>query len=177
MYKCECGREFTTPQGRGYHKRFCGKNKISLDQGYEIFIDNTKNGKLTYVHRYVMEQKLGRELRSDELVHHIDGNRRNNDPENLELSTRSEHAKHHYETLSPEEKIEKADQMREIRKLVRHVCGSKHPNAQLNEDQVREIKTKLQNGQTRESIGKEYNVSGSLIQDIHLGRSWKHVKI
>ena len=29
------------------------------------------------------------------IVHHKDGNKRNNDPANLEVMTRSEHAKHH----------------------------------------------------------------------------------
>jgi hypothetical protein len=37
------------------------------------------------LHRLVMEQKLGRYLRPEEVVHHIDGNPQNNDPENLEL--------------------------------------------------------------------------------------------
>jgi len=36
-------------------------------------------------HRYVMEQKLGRKLVKGEIVHHIDGVRSNNAPENLEL--------------------------------------------------------------------------------------------
>lgn len=36
-------------------------------------------------HRYVMEQLMGRALHKWENVHHIDGNRANNDPSNLEL--------------------------------------------------------------------------------------------
>lgn len=36
-------------------------------------------------HRLVMEQKIGRRLKPGEVVHHIDGNRSNNDPDNLEL--------------------------------------------------------------------------------------------
>jgi hypothetical protein len=42
-------------------------------------------------HRVVMERILGRPLRSDEVVHHVDGNKRNNDPSNLRLMTQSEH--------------------------------------------------------------------------------------
>ena len=34
-------------------------------------------------HRLVMEQKLGRYLTSKEVVHHIDGNSKNNNPDNL----------------------------------------------------------------------------------------------
>lgn len=46
-------------------------------------------------HRVVAEQILGRPLKSDEVVHHIDGNKRNNDPSNLQIMTQSEHVKLH----------------------------------------------------------------------------------
>lgn len=50
-----------------------------------------------HTHRVVAEQKLGRKLRPGEIVHHIDGNKRNNHPDNLMVMTQSEHAKLHYE--------------------------------------------------------------------------------
>ncbi|MGQ9459148.1 MAG: HNH endonuclease [Anaerolineae bacterium] len=46
-------------------------------------------------HRYVMAQMLGRPLRKDEHVHHKDGNRLNNHPSNLELTTRGTHEQQH----------------------------------------------------------------------------------
>lgn len=46
-------------------------------------------------HRVIMERIVGRKLRSDEIVHHKDGNLRNNDPANLELTNRRDHAKLH----------------------------------------------------------------------------------
>lgn len=38
-----------------------------------------------YEHRLVMAEHLGRPLRADETVHHIDGDRQNNDLSNLQL--------------------------------------------------------------------------------------------
>lgn len=47
-------------------------------------------------HRVVAEQILGRKLNPGEIVHHVDGNKRNNDPINiLILESQSEHAKLH----------------------------------------------------------------------------------
>lgn len=46
-------------------------------------------------HRTVIERTLGRKLRTDECVHHKNGNKLDNRPENLEVMTRSEHMKHH----------------------------------------------------------------------------------
>lgn len=47
-------------------------------------------------HRVVAEQILGRELRPGEVVHHIDGDKRNNAPENLKVfPSQAEHARFH----------------------------------------------------------------------------------
>lgn len=49
-------------------------------------------------HRIVAEKKLGRELRPGEIVHHIDADKRNNDPENIMVfPSQSEHMKRHLE--------------------------------------------------------------------------------
>lgn len=77
-----------------------------------------------YEHRLVMEKKLGRRLESGELVHHKDENPANNHPDNLEVSTRASHIKHH----NP----------RQFRKYTRsETCGKGHvkdwvrPNGRL----------------------------------------------
>ena len=47
-------------------------------------------------HRQIVETLLGRPLKDGEVVHHMDGNKRNNDPENLVvLPSQSEHCKTH----------------------------------------------------------------------------------
>lgn len=47
-------------------------------------------------HRVVMERKLGRRLRKGEVVHHVDHNKKNNHPDNLQVMTNSEHSLLHY---------------------------------------------------------------------------------
>lgn len=51
------------------------------------------NGKQVREHRFVMEQHIGRKLESWEHVHHIDGNHLNNDINNLQILSNSEHQK------------------------------------------------------------------------------------
>lgn len=46
-------------------------------------------------HRLVMENKIGRYLRPDEDVHHINGNRQDNRIDNLQLLSHGEHNRHH----------------------------------------------------------------------------------
>jgi hypothetical protein len=50
----------------------------------------TVAGKKVAEHRYVMEQALGRSLRRDENVHHLNGQRTDNRLENLELWSTSQ---------------------------------------------------------------------------------------
>jgi hypothetical protein len=56
------------------------------------------DGRNTLEHRIIMSNHLGRPLRKDECVHHIDHNGKNNSIKNLELYTLSEHSKLHAPT-------------------------------------------------------------------------------
>ena len=50
-------------------------------------------------HRFIMSKKIGRFLEKDEIVHHINGDRTDNSPENLRLMNRKDHNKLHGELV------------------------------------------------------------------------------
>lgn len=52
-------------------------------------------------HRVVMENTLGRPLRENEDVHHINEDKTDNRPENLQVLSKSEHTKKHVSKLAP----------------------------------------------------------------------------
>lgn len=69
--------------GRGYMYLYAPKHPLA-----------NSSGKVR-LHRYIASITLGRWLTSEEHVHHIDGNRLNNKPENLEVMSNSEHMRLH----------------------------------------------------------------------------------
>jgi hypothetical protein len=90
---CEARSRMKRPLDREHN----GKPATVDHQGYvRIFEPShpaaTKGGWI-FEHRWVMEQQIGRYLKPDEHVHHIDHNRANNDPANLEMMSHSAHAK------------------------------------------------------------------------------------
>lgn len=75
------GGRYITPTG--YAMVYAPGNPMANSRGY------------VREHRLVMSEKIGRVLRKDEEVHHIDGNKLNNSPENLQLMTKAEHTALH----------------------------------------------------------------------------------
>ena len=60
-----------------------------------------------HLHRNVAEELIGRPLVKGEVVHHIDGNKFNNLPSNLMVTTQSAHLKMHHAEMMASRKIKK----------------------------------------------------------------------
>ena len=71
----------------------------------------TKQGAVAE-HRLVMEEKMGRFLAVDEVVHHLDGNARNNTPENLAVfRTNADHIRESLKGRCPKWSPENREKM------------------------------------------------------------------
>ncbi len=77
---------------------FTGGRNICSNGYVEIIVPGhpaTNARGYVYEHRIVAEKKLGRYLLSNEVVHHIDGNKTNNSPNNLIVLSNEDHATLH----------------------------------------------------------------------------------
>ena len=125
--------------------------------GYkEVMLSYYPNQKQMLVHRLVLST-FKPVPNMDKLdVNHIDGNKLNNNIENLEWCTRSENIKHAYKTG-----------------LEKKVTGEKHHNHKLTEEDVRYIR---ECDISSYRLAKELGVDSSTIRDIRRRKTWRNVK-
>lgn len=69
------------------------RGDVLRDRGACVNTYRKRNSR--HEHRVVAERMLGRPLLRGEIVHHIDRNKRNNDPSNLKVMTQAEHMREH----------------------------------------------------------------------------------
>jgi len=124
------------------------------------------NGRKKDLHRHLMEQKLGRKLHFDEVVHHIDENKLNNDLSNLEIKTRSEHSRGHKTNSTVKETT---------KEKLRIAHRETRPAAKLSIEDVRRVKQLLNSGVSGASIGKMFGVCRTSISSINTGKTYSWV--
>lgn len=93
-------------------------------------------------------------------VNHIDRVRTNNDVRNLEYVTRLGNAAHKASFLDAYDRLPR---------------GTKHHNSKLDAEKVREIRNRLLTGDSMESIGSAYGVTGATVAQIRDGKTWRTV--
>lgn len=114
-------------------------------------------------HRAFVERLVGRKLDRDEVIHHIDCDKRNNDVSNLIIMSRSDHAKLHATGNVPkEETIEK----------LRMIGRSQLLGAKLNVDDILDIRERFAKGDSCKDIAKDYDVSPTAIRSIRAKTRW-----
>lgn len=141
------------------------------------------DGKTCKVHTVVALAYLGPRP-SGLVINHIDGDKRNNAPNNLEYCTYSENAAHARRLgltappfthtcrplKAPHVRKPKGDRSRQNRKGVA-VAGAK-----LNDEAVRSLRVDRAQGATFRQLGKRYGVSSTQARRIALREKWAHIE-
>lgn len=128
------------------------------------------DGKRIDEHRYIMEQYLGRKLDRYEVVHHKNGDKRDNRIENLEVMPLAEHTRMHFKgkPLSEEH----------CRKIGESVKGRISKNRSFSEDEIRDIRENyipFDKEYGARALGRKYGVHHAIIESIIHLKTYKNV--
>jgi len=133
-------------------KKTAGRNRAY----YQICFNNNGNNAYRYIHRLVCEGFFGK-IPDGFVVNHKDGNKRNNNVENLEI-------------VLPRQNYDHAIKNRLYR------SGSNSPVSKLDDNQVVEIRILLMSKMfSQKEIAKKYGINQSAISLINVGKNWKYL--
>ena len=124
-----------------------------------------KDGKERAVHILLAEQLLGRPLKDNEVVHHINDDKTDNRLENLRVMDRGEHTRLHKIGVTPG-----ADTVKKLREVHKGAPSKTH---KLEREQIRDIAQRLQKGEGICKLAKEKGVSCNVIRRIRDGTSYR----
>lgn len=134
------------------------RRKMLMGGGNEychVFLHKDDTKKYISIHVLVLEAFVG--PRAEGMVAcHNDGNCFNNKASNLRWDTRSNNNK------------DKAGHGTVA-------VGEKHSQSKLTDNEVRDVKARLRNGEMHKDIAERYGVSRGAITQINLGNNWGHI--
>lgn len=138
------------------------KKKLSIckaKKGYCVCnISKNGNTKTTYVHRLVAKAFIPNPKKKLQ-VNHIDGNKQNNNIENLEWCTDKENKDHALKNG-----------------LITDQIGESNYASKINKEKALTIRKLCNEGDyTQKEISCILNVSKSIVSDVHRRKSWKHI--
>lgn len=120
MWACNGKHQVKRVQVWWVNKKGYIEGRVVLKDGTEVHVKQ---------HRWIMEQHLGRKLLKSEDVHHIDGDKKNNDVSNLQVVSHAEHSVMHHagtrRSAEAKKNISEGCRRREQRKrdLIRKATG------------------------------------------------------
>lgn len=175
-----CGVTFRAwpNEGTRHCSRSCaGKNRGARDgrindRGYIIV--EAPDGRHIYEHRLVMERHLGRLLRSDEHVHHVNEDRADNRLENLRLLSKADHVRLH--SLERQAKARREGTPNAHINPATVARGERIASAKLTTDDVLAMRARYTAQEaTIDALADEFGVNRTTVWKVVTRRRWKHV--
>lgn len=140
--------------GRKKSKRATSPRMLTLSVNTRGYLTVTE--RRYYVHRLILETFVGKR-RPDQECRHLDGDKRNNNLNNLTWGTRRENIDDNH-------------------RLGVYAKGSDSSRARLTEDLVKQARRRNKNGETTRSIARWLCISPSTAHCMLSGSTWKHVR-
>jgi len=137
-----------------------GKRRVVIHHtGYQVIGVRRDSKTIQYrAHRFIMECITGRAIPENMLVNHIDGNKSNNQIDNLEIVTSSENTQHAFRTG-----------------LISPMVGELNGNARIDANTVRQIIRDCMLGMHNTELGLKYTLDPKDISLIRYKKRWKFI--
>ena len=137
----------------GLHRKF----RKTWDGYYDVTLWKDGKGHTKRVHRLVAEAFLPNP-ENYPVVNHKDGNKLNNNIDNLEWTTVQMNTIHSY-----------------ANGLQNPVRSSQHGRSKYNEEEITQVCELLQNGHSCEFVSDKTKVSLRVVQSVNTKQNWKHI--